>query len=199
MTAYDVYGNVKTNYVGQVYFTSTDAAATLPYTSGSRYTFTGGDAGIHSFPGDGFVLRTAGARTITVTDGSIARESSAIQVSAGAIAAFDLSVGLSQVAGVPFPLSVNNAVDSEGNPASGTVAVTVASGGGNSPNGSVPTLSYITVVAGAGSANQTLVNAVGTALQGTVGSVVRTTGTISVQPGALGSFGLTGVPAAVVA
>ncbi|MBC7185829.1 MAG: hypothetical protein H5U38_02225 [Calditrichaeota bacterium] len=199
VTAYDVFGNVKTNYTGQVYFTSTDPSATLPYTSGSRYTFTGDDAGEHSFPGSGFALRTAGARTITVTDGSISKESSAIQVSAGAIAAFTLNVGLSQVAGVPFALSVSNAVDSEGNPASGTVVVSVESGGGSSPNGSAPTLSDITVVAGTGSANQTLVNAVGTSLRGTVGSVVRTTGTINVQPGALGSFALTGYPAAVTA
>ena len=71
VTAYDAYGNVKTDYTGSVYFTSTDGAAVLPYTSGSMYTFTSGtgmDNGVHTFLG--FTLNTVGSRTITVTDGS---------------------------------------------------------------------------------------------------------------------------------
>ncbi len=83
ITAYDAYGNVKTDYVGQVYFTSTDGAADLPYTSGSRYMFTSGagmDNGVHMFLG--FTLNTAGSRTITVTDGSKFATSNSITVNA---------------------------------------------------------------------------------------------------------------------
>lgn len=63
LTAYDVNDNVATGYVGTVHFTSTDGAATLPL----NYTFTPGDAGVHTFP-SGFILRTAGSQVVTVTD-----------------------------------------------------------------------------------------------------------------------------------
>ena len=66
VTAFDFYNNVKTNYVGQVYFTSTDSLATLPFTASSKYIFSSGDRGTRIF--DGFVLKTAGSRTITVRD-----------------------------------------------------------------------------------------------------------------------------------
>jgi hypothetical protein len=46
-----------------VHFTSTDGSATLPV----NYTFTAGDAGVHTFPA-GVILRTAGSQVITVTD-----------------------------------------------------------------------------------------------------------------------------------
>ena len=63
LTAYEADGDVATGYTGTVHFTSTDGAATLPL----NYTFTGADAGTHSFPG-GFTLRTPGSHVITVTD-----------------------------------------------------------------------------------------------------------------------------------
>jgi hypothetical protein len=50
-----------------VHFTSTDGSATLPL----NYTFTGADAGTHSFPG-GFTLQIAGSHVITVTDVAMA-------------------------------------------------------------------------------------------------------------------------------
>jgi hypothetical protein len=81
VTAYDAGNNVVTGYTGQVYFTSTDGAADLPYTSGSRYTFTSGtdmDNGVHTFLG--FTLNTAGSRTITVTDGIKSATTTAITV-----------------------------------------------------------------------------------------------------------------------
>jgi hypothetical protein len=63
LTAYDMNYNVATGYTGTVHFTSTDGAATLPV----NYTFTGGDAGTHTFPA-GFILRTTGSQIVTVTD-----------------------------------------------------------------------------------------------------------------------------------
>ncbi len=75
-----------TNYVGSVYFTSTDTQATLPYTSTSKYTFTSGtgdDNGVHTFAGTGFTLKTAGSQTITVTTGTVSKTSNAITVNPG--------------------------------------------------------------------------------------------------------------------
>ena len=63
VTAYDGNYNVATGYSGTVHFSTSDIAATLPVT----YTFTGGDNGTHTFTNE-FVMRTAGAQTITATD-----------------------------------------------------------------------------------------------------------------------------------
>ena len=63
MTALDQLGTRQTGYTGTVHFTSTDSAATLP----ADYTFTGGDAGTHTFTLT-ITLNTAGAQTITATD-----------------------------------------------------------------------------------------------------------------------------------
>jgi uncharacterized repeat protein (TIGR03803 family) len=62
LTAYDAYGNVATGYTGTVHFSSSDGTATLP----QNYTFTSGDAGVHTFTG--VILRRKGKQTITVTD-----------------------------------------------------------------------------------------------------------------------------------
>jgi hypothetical protein len=92
VTAYDIYNNVKTDYTGQVYFTSTDPhPATLPYTSGSKYTFTGGDNGAHTFPGTGFSLFTTASQTITVTDGAISATGSSITVTPSTLHHFTIS------------------------------------------------------------------------------------------------------------
>src|SRR5262249_40361674 len=61
VTAHDPYGNVADGYTGTVAFSSSDPAATLP----SNYTFTAADAGSHSFI---VRLKTAGQRSVTVTD-----------------------------------------------------------------------------------------------------------------------------------
>ncbi len=68
VTAYDVSDNIKTDYTGSVYFTSTDTQAVLPYMASENYTFTLADSGIHVFPGSGFTLKTLGNQTISVTD-----------------------------------------------------------------------------------------------------------------------------------
>jgi hypothetical protein len=62
VTAKDAYGNATPAYRGAVHFTSTDPAATLP----ADYTFTAADAGVHVFTTP--VFKTAGARSLTVTD-----------------------------------------------------------------------------------------------------------------------------------
>jgi hypothetical protein len=60
-TARDPFGNVATGYRGTVHFTSSDPQATLP----GDYSFTAGDAGVHTFS---VTLRSVGNRTVTVTD-----------------------------------------------------------------------------------------------------------------------------------
>jgi hypothetical protein len=78
VTAYDVYNNVKTDYAGSVYFTCSDSAAVLPYTSTSKYLFVNGNNGVHIF--SGFTLKTTSPQTISVTDGSISKQSASITV-----------------------------------------------------------------------------------------------------------------------
>ena len=78
VTAYDASGNVINGYTGEVYFTSSDNKATLPYTSSNVYSFTQADNGTHVFAG--FTLYTAGSQTITVTCGTISNPSGAITV-----------------------------------------------------------------------------------------------------------------------
>jgi hypothetical protein len=63
LTAYNQNYTVATGYTGTVQFTSSDGLATLPV----NYTFTGADAGTHTFPG-GLTLRTGGTQTVTATD-----------------------------------------------------------------------------------------------------------------------------------
>lgn len=99
ITAYDGNNKVKIDYIGQVYFTSTDTAAMLPYTSGSKYTFTAGDNGIHTFPGTGFTLKTAGSKTITLTDGTVSVASSGITVNPADADYFKVTGTVSMTAG----------------------------------------------------------------------------------------------------
>ena len=80
VAAYDAYGNVKTDYTGNVYFTSSDLSATLPYISSSKYTFTSADHGSHTFAGTGFTLYTTPSQTITITDGLVSETSNPISV-----------------------------------------------------------------------------------------------------------------------
>jgi hypothetical protein len=54
-------GTAATSYTGTVVFTSTDPGAVLP----AQYTFTSGDAGVHSFM---VSLNTSGMQTLTATD-----------------------------------------------------------------------------------------------------------------------------------
>ena len=79
LTAYNSTNyTVATGYTGTVQFTSTDGAATLPV----NYTFTPGDAGVHTFPA-GFTLRTAGSQIVTVTDVAVATNTTSAGVTVG--------------------------------------------------------------------------------------------------------------------
>jgi trimeric autotransporter adhesin len=57
----DAYGNEVKNYFGTIHFADTAGLAGLP----PDYTFTGADAGVHSFT---VTLNTAGNQTLSATD-----------------------------------------------------------------------------------------------------------------------------------
>jgi hypothetical protein len=61
--AVDPFGQTALGYRGTAHFSSADGQAVLP----SDYTFTSGDAGLHTFT-SGVTLKTAGNQTVTATD-----------------------------------------------------------------------------------------------------------------------------------
>ena len=61
--AHDLYGNTATSYTGTVQFSDGTSGTTLP----ANYTFTTGDAGVHTFT-SGVTLTVAGVHTLTVAD-----------------------------------------------------------------------------------------------------------------------------------
>src|SRR5205823_5902101 len=65
VTAKDAYNNVTPAYRGTVHFTSSDGNAVLP----ANYTFTSGDAGIHT--GNSATLKTAGLQSITIASADV--------------------------------------------------------------------------------------------------------------------------------
>jgi hypothetical protein len=101
VTAQDAFGNAVTGYAGTVTFSSTDGQAGLP----SRYTFTGGDRGRHTFSA---TLKTAGARALMVDDAAEALTGSqaGITVQPAAAARYLLSAPDSASAGSPLSVSV---------------------------------------------------------------------------------------------
>jgi streptogramin lyase len=92
-------GSVDTGYTGTVHFTSSDGQATLP----ANYTFAAADGGVHTFS---VTLRTAGAQSITASDGAL---TSTATVTVNPAAANHVlvvpSVGTT-VAGSPFDVTV---------------------------------------------------------------------------------------------
>src|SRR5947209_7843028 len=61
VTAYDAFNNVATGYTGTVHITTGDTHAVLP----GDYTFTSGDAGVHTLSA---TYKTVGTYTLTGTD-----------------------------------------------------------------------------------------------------------------------------------
>jgi len=125
VTAHDAYGNTVTGFTGTVHFTSTDGAAGLP----ADYTFTGGDAGVHTFTG-AYTLKTAGSQTITATSGSVTGTSGGITVTPGPAATLTAAAAGAVALNTALPVTVT-AKDSYGNVATGytgTVALTSSDG-----------------------------------------------------------------------
>lgn len=103
VVARDAAGQVATAYRGTVAFTSTDAKAVLP----AAYTFTATDGGVHTF--GGVALRTAGSRTVTVTDrvsASVTGTSAPVAVTAGTATRLSVSAPATATAGAPVTVTV---------------------------------------------------------------------------------------------
>jgi hypothetical protein len=113
VTAKDAYGNTATGYTGTVSFSSSDPQAGLP----GAYTFTAGDAGLHSFNA---TFKTAGSRSLTVNDATAGFSASqtGINVTAAAAAQFLISAPSTAQAGVAFNLTLT-VVDAYGNVVTG--------------------------------------------------------------------------------
>jgi hypothetical protein len=92
VTALDAYNQVASGYLGTLHFSSSDAQAGLP----ADYTFTYGDAGVHTF---NFTLKTAGTQSLLVVDvnnPNLGFYAAGIRVNPGALAALrvdDISPG----------------------------------------------------------------------------------------------------------
>jgi hypothetical protein len=102
VTALDATNATVSSYVGTVHFTTTDGAAVLP----ANYTFTGGDAGVHTFS---VTLKTLGGQTVTATDTgtSITGTSGTITVGPGPASHLTLTgAPASTPAGVAFNITV---------------------------------------------------------------------------------------------
>jgi hypothetical protein len=98
----DLYGNIATGYNGTIHFTSSDSKASLP----SNYTFTAGDAGVHTFTAS---LKTAGTQSITATDtttASITGTDAGLVVNPAAASQFIVSAPASITAGTSFSLTL---------------------------------------------------------------------------------------------
>jgi hypothetical protein len=112
-------GIVNAAYSGTVKLSSSDTAAVLP----SAYTFTNSNQGSYTF--SGLKLNTKGNQTITISDGSLASQSTTIQV-------LDACAAGKQV--LPYTTSANQAFTTPSNCSSFTVKMWGA-GGGSSNNG----------------------------------------------------------------
>jgi fibronectin type 3 domain-containing protein len=104
VTAKDANGNIATNYVGTVHFTSSDSQAVLP----ANYAFVAADKGVHVFSA---TLETVGTQSITATDTvtpSITGTQSGITVNA-AVKSLSVSITTSKssyLGGSSVPITV---------------------------------------------------------------------------------------------
>lgn len=116
ITACDVNDKIKYDYLGEVYFMSTDSntKVILPCSDKNKYSFTEEDQGSHCFPGDSFKLITAGEQIITITDGLISAESKPVNVLAAELSRFEFNKINDQVVEIPFNITII-ALDSFGN------------------------------------------------------------------------------------
>lgn len=116
LTALDAFGNVKVDYRGSIYFTTTDPQAMLSYTLDTPLTFTPEDMGQYRFDGSEFILGTAGFQVLTVTDSVVTATTEPIEVIPGlSIGRIELSLSHSVItAGLPVTCTVE-AFDDYGN------------------------------------------------------------------------------------
>ncbi len=182
----DALGNRKTNYIDSVYFVSSDPQPQLPNTQSSKYYFN--NSGYNRFPADSFSLRTSGAQTISVTNGTMSASSQNISVAPSILNSFRIADPGTITSGVPFSINILDAIDTWNNPTLGTITVSTYSGGGPSPDGTLPNFTPIQLNNGSGSASQTLYNADSTVLSLSTGVFDSLTANLAVLPGSVSHF-----------
>jgi hypothetical protein len=110
VTAQDAFANIAASYSGTIAFSSTDGQAILP----AQYTFTGADAGVHSFSA---TLRTAGTQSLTAADtlsSTLTGTETGISVSPAAASMLKVSGPMSVTKANPLTITVR-ALDAFGN------------------------------------------------------------------------------------
>ncbi len=193
VTARDENGNVATGYRGTVAFSASDPGATLP----SQYTFTEGDAGVHTFS-NAISFTTAGTATVRVTDAADATIFGEASLTVVALDAVSLEVnGLLDpvLAGAGNSVTVT-ARDASGNIATGytgTIAFT-----SNDPQATLPE-NYTFTAADAGThafPGVTLRTAGSVTVTATDQAVNTITGaqTVTVTPAAASKLVFSGLP-----
>jgi hypothetical protein len=160
VTAYDLFGNVCSEFTGAVYFRSSDTLALLPYTKTAPYAFVAADQGRRTFLGSGFRFFTAGRQSLELFKGDTLMQTiSSIAILPASVENYQLTAPDTVTAGHAFVLSVTNAADRWNNVVSGRVDLRLASGTGIAPSGALPSLSSFFAANGAGSGSVLLVQA----------------------------------------
>lgn len=185
--AQDAFGNRKYDYLGTVYFEATDSLAVLPATASSPYNFQPADSGRKQFDRVALRFYTAGNDTVITSGGGITA-SLPIHINPAAVSVFTVTAADTVTAGVPFPLNITGAVDAYGNPASGTITLTLDPGDSLSPGGHQPVLPQVAVAGGIGSASVTLVQAGSYPIFGRGAGARYASNTVTIMAGKPGVF-----------
>jgi hypothetical protein len=191
VTALDSTGQTMTGFTGTVLFSSSDVQAGLP----ASYTFTAGDAGIHTFA---VSLRTAGTQSITVTDpsGNPLSIQSGITVTPGAAANLSLrGFPTTTTAGIAQNFTVT-AYDAFGNVATGYAGQVAL--GSSDLQASLTPAGYLFTAADAGvhTFSSILKTAGVQSLSVSSGTLVATQSDIVVNAAAVASLSIAGPPSA---
>ena len=131
--AVDPFGQTAVSYTGTGQFGSTDGQAGLP----SDYTFSSGDAGLHTFTG-GVTLKTAGNQTVTTTDSATASITGSASVNVNPAAAdhlLFLQQPIDTPAGQTISPVVVEVVDQFGNVEASDNSDTITLSIGTNPSG----------------------------------------------------------------
>lgn len=159
ITAFDLFGNIDYEFEGQVYFSSSDPLAQLPYDQVSPLTILESDQGLKVVSGSEFKFFTAGRQQLNlVMNGTVQKVISPIAIRPAGIDQFDISIQSTTIAGDDLGVSISNAVDEWGNAITGLASV-IAVGNAAAPSGALPSLPAFSIVDGVGNGIIRLVKA----------------------------------------
>ena len=184
----DRFGNLKTDFIGNGFFSSSDTRAVVQYPIGHPYAFSLTDSGRHLFSGRSVKFFTSGTQTLNFGNDSLRSPPASFLVLPGSPVSFSVVAPSPVTAGLPFDVSVQNAADAYNNPVSHSVQISLKSGRGISPSGDGPLLPAISVSDGSGQGQAVLPKAEKAVLEGSSGSLRFSSDTILVLPAGLERF-----------